>query len=122
MSDALSAQYLDSVQEQPMSLDEYIAAFKRRRKPIMYTAFAIFVIALLAALLWPPTYKASATILIEEQEIPDDMVRSTITSYANQQIEVIRQRVLTLSNIMEMVRKFNVVRRGWSWRERRRRR
>ena len=95
-----------------MSLDEYIAAFKRRRKPIMYTAFAIFVIALLAALLWPPTYKASATILIEEQEIPDDMVRSTITSYANQQIEVIRQRVLTLSNIMEMVRKFNLYDEG----------
>lgn len=112
MSDALSAQYLEGTPEQGVSLDEYIAGFKRRRKPIMYTALAIFVIALLAALLWPPTYKASATILIEEQEIPDDMVRSTITSYANQQIEVIRQRVLTLTNIMEMVRKFQLYDEG----------
>ena len=108
MSETQSVHYAEATPEQGLSLGEYIAGFKRRRKPMAYTALAVFSVALLAALLWPPTYRAAATILIEEQEIPDDMVRSTITSYANQQIEVIRQRVLTLKNIMDMVTKFEL--------------
>ncbi len=90
------------------NLGEYIAVLRRRKKPIILVAGAVLFLAVLVALLWPPTYKTSATILIEEQEIPQDMVRSTITSYANQQIEVIRARVLTLQNIMQIVEKFGL--------------
>jgi protein tyrosine kinase modulator len=108
MSDAFSIQSPDDPMEPTVSLAEYASGFKRRIKPIMYTAGAVFFLVLLAALFWPPTFKASATILIEEQEIPDDMVRTTITSLANQQIEVIRQRVLTLANIMGMIEKFKL--------------
>jgi protein tyrosine kinase modulator len=108
MSDALSIQPPDDLVEPTVSLAEYVSGFKRRRNPIIYTAAVVIFLALLTALFWPPTYKASATILIEEQEIPDDMVRTTITSFANQQIEVIRQRVLTLKNIMGMVENFEL--------------
>jgi succinoglycan biosynthesis transport protein ExoP len=94
--------------EQTESLGDYLAGFKRRRKPIFITAAAVLLIAVLAALFWPPTYSSSATILIEEQEIPQDMVRSTVTSYATQQIEVIRQRALTLKNIMGLVEQYEL--------------
>ncbi len=90
---------------QAMSLQDYFAGVKRRRKPILWTAGGILFITVLLAVLWPPSYTASATILIEEQEIPQDMIRSTVTSYAFQQIETIRARVLTLENIMQVVRK-----------------
>jgi succinoglycan biosynthesis transport protein ExoP len=108
MSDILSTQYSEDLPEQSASIADLMAGFKRRRKPIMYTGVAVFMLALLTALFWPPTYRASATILIEEQEVPEDLVRSTVTSYADQQIEVIRQRVLTLQNIMDMVEKFEL--------------
>ncbi|MFV8816182.1 GumC family protein [Haliea sp. E17] len=90
---------------QTMGIQDYIAGFRRRRKSILLTFGCLFVVVLLTALLWPASYKTSATILIEEQEIPEDMVRSTVTSFATQQIEVIRARVLTLENIMQLVRK-----------------
>lgn len=95
-------------QAQNKSVGEYLAIAKRRRKTIGVTAIVVFIIALLIAFLWPATYRSSATILIEEQEIPMDMVRSTITSFANQQIHVIKQRTMTISNIMEMVKKFEL--------------
>jgi succinoglycan biosynthesis transport protein ExoP len=88
------------------------AGLKRRRKPIFVTGGVVFLIAILAALFWPPTYSSIATILIEEQEIPEDMVRSTITSFATQQIEIIRQRALTQKNIMGMVEKFGLYDEG----------
>ncbi|MDX9875893.1 MAG: hypothetical protein RBS88_13365, partial [Spongiibacteraceae bacterium] len=41
--------------------------------------------------------------------IPQDLVRSTITSYANPQIKVITQRIMTLSNLMTLVEKYELL-------------
>jgi len=60
------------------------------------------------ALLWPPTYRATATILIEQQEIPQDLVRSTIASYADQRVQVISQRVMTSQNLMKIVERYDL--------------
>lgn len=98
--------------EQTESLGDFLAGFKRRRKPMLIVASVVLLITVLATLFWPPTYSSSATILIEEQEIPQDMVRSTITSYATQQIEVIRQRALTLKNIMGLVEQYELYDEG----------
>jgi len=61
-----------------------------------------------ATLLWPPTYRATATILIEQQEIPQDLVRSTISSYADQRVQVISQRVMTSQNLMHIVEQYDL--------------
>lgn len=95
-------------EEDSKSLADYLSVVKRRKKPMQITAGIVFVLALLAALFWPPTYRATATILIEEQEIPQDLVRSTITGFANQQIKVISQRVLTLSTILDISQKYGL--------------
>jgi uncharacterized protein involved in exopolysaccharide biosynthesis len=95
-------------EEQTKSLAEYLQVFKRRKRPMQIVAAIAVSIAVLAALLWPPTYRSSATILIEEQEIPQELVRSTITGFANQQIKVISQRTLTLANIMDIVQKYSL--------------
>jgi uncharacterized protein involved in exopolysaccharide biosynthesis len=97
---------------QTRSLGEYLVMAQRRKKSMLITAGLVLLLSVLAALFWPSTYRSTATILIEEQEIPQDMVRSTITSYANQQIQIITQRVMTLDNIMAMVEKFEVYDKG----------
>lgn len=95
-------------EEQTKSIADYLQILKRRKRPIQLAAAITLGIAILAALFWPPTYRSSATILIEEQEIPQELVRSTITGFANQQIKVISQRILTLTNIMEIVQKYQL--------------
>ncbi len=95
-------------EEQTKSLSEYLQILKRRKKPMQIVAAITLGVMVLAALLWPPTYRSSATILIEEQEIPQELVRSTITGFANQQIKVISQRIFTLSNIMDIVQKYSL--------------
>jgi succinoglycan biosynthesis transport protein ExoP len=91
-----------------MSLNDYIAAFHRRRKLIFLTGLALLTVSLTLAFLWPPTYKSTATILIEEQEIPSDLVRSTITSYADQRIETIKQQVMSRTTLWKVVEQFNL--------------
>lgn len=96
------------LEEESKSPADYVKIFKRRKKQVFVPAAVIFALALLAALFWPPTYKSSATILIEQQQIPKDLVASTVTSYAAQQIEVIKARIMTIKNIMELVSKYEL--------------
>ena len=93
------------MEEQTKDLRDYIDAFRRRRTLVLVIFTVLFIITLLAAFLWPPTYRSTATILIEEQAIPTDLVRSTITTYAWQRIQTISQRVMTRANLLEIVDK-----------------
>ena len=67
--------------EPVQSLQTYVAMFHRRRTLIVLAGGVLLSLSLAAAFLWPATYKSMATILIEEQEIPSELVHSTITSY-----------------------------------------
>ncbi|MEE9343443.1 MAG: Wzz/FepE/Etk N-terminal domain-containing protein [Gammaproteobacteria bacterium] len=95
-------------EEQTLDFADYLSAFKRRRGTILAIASAIFLIGLLAALFWPPTYRSSATILIKEQEIPPELVTSTVTSFASQRIQTISQYVMARKNLLEIIDKYNL--------------
>lgn len=101
-------EYIEEHYDSQKSLSEYLEAFVYRRG----WATAIFTLGiictLLTALLIPPTYQSSSLILIEQQEIPQDLVRSTITSYADQRIQVISHRVLTSDNMLGIIKKYNL--------------
>ena len=95
-------------EENTKDLHDYLVAIKKRKTGILAIAASIFVIAALIAFLLPSKYKSSATILIEQQEIPQELVMSTVTSYANERIQVIQARVMSRANLMGIVEKFNL--------------
>lgn len=95
-------------EERTKDLSDYLYAIRRRRTPILIIAATLFVISALVAFLLPPVYRSTATILIEEQEIPQEMIRSTITTYAWQRIQTISQRVMTRANLLEIVNKYDL--------------
>jgi len=86
-----------------------VAGLLNRRRVLMTWVFAlIFSFGLLVTLLLPSVYRSTATILIEQQEIPEELVRSTVTSFADQRIEMISQRVMTTTNLWEIIEKFDL--------------
>lgn len=82
---------------------DYLAAFRRYRSVFTGIFLGLLLLSLVVALLWPAVYRSSATILIEEQEIPPELVRSTITSFAAQRLQTINQRVMTRSNLLSII-------------------
>jgi succinoglycan biosynthesis transport protein ExoP len=94
--------------EKPLDLDNLKAIFLRRRVLFVRWALPAMLLTFLVALALPPTYRSTASILIEQQEIPQDLVRSTITSYADQRIQVITQRVMTSTNLLQIIDKFDL--------------
>ena len=81
------------MEEQTKDLKDYFSILRRRKKQILTTVGVLLLASVLVAFLLPPVYRSTATILIEEQEIPPELVRSTITSYADQRLQVISQQV-----------------------------
>ncbi len=91
-----------------IDLRDIQAKLQRRKKPALIIGSTVAAIGLLLALFLPPTYSSWSTILIEQQEIPQDMVRSTVTSYADQRIQSITQRTMTYSNLTTIIKKFDL--------------
>jgi polysaccharide biosynthesis transport protein len=89
-------------------LRERLVAYWRRRKTFLIATGASILVTILLALLLPATYRSSATILIEQQEIPQELVRSVITSFADQRVQVISQRVMTTQNLLTLIDRYNL--------------
>jgi uncharacterized protein involved in exopolysaccharide biosynthesis len=96
------------MQDQGLTLQELFGIARRRAWRIALVAGLVLAVGLPAALLWPAVYRSTATILVEEQEIPREFVRSTVTSYADERIQVISQQVMTRSTLMQIVEKYDL--------------
>ena len=90
------------------SFAEYLQAFNRRKLQLALVVIGFAILSAIITLIIPAIYKSSAIILIEQQEIPQDLVRTTVTSYADQRIQVISQRVMTTSNMKAILDKYNL--------------
>lgn len=81
----------------------------RRRWWIVALCFAVFApLAAGVALILPPVYSASARIIVESQQIPDELARATVTASANERVELIRQLLTTRQNLVTVIEKNNL--------------
>ena len=94
--------------EQTRELQDYLTAIRKRKTGILVIAITVMVISAAIAYLMPPKYQSSATILIEQQEIPSELVMSTVTSYAAERIQSIEARVMSRTNLLAIVDKYNL--------------
>src|SRR5512147_1596534 len=86
-------------------LSDYLAILRRRKKQILRTAVIVFLVSAILAFVIPPVYRSTATILIEQQEVPRELAQSTVTGYANQRLQIIQKRVLTDENLLKIAKK-----------------
>ena len=90
------------------TLGDVIAIVRRRKNYLIWPAVGVFVVAAIVAFAWPPTYRTTSTILIEEQEIPREYVMTTVSSYAEQRLQTINQRIMSTTRLTEIINRFNL--------------
>jgi len=96
--------------ENDITLIDVVSTIRRRHRVLLTVALGIFSVGLVIAITLPSIYESSAIILIEKQEIPSDLVRSTVTSFADQRIQVIGQRVMSSRNLGSIIDKYDLYR------------
>jgi len=94
--------------EEEGGLGDLIDALKRRKKLALITAAVVFVVGTVAIFAWPTYYMSTATILLEEPEVPEALVQTTVTTFAAEQVQYINQRVMTRTNLANIIEKFNL--------------
>jgi len=101
-----------NTQVQAKNLDadfsQYLDALRRHWSQGLLVFMLILFFASGLAVWLPAVYESEAIILIEQQEIPSEYVRSTVTSYADQRIQVISQRVMTTQNLGQIIEKYGL--------------
>jgi succinoglycan biosynthesis transport protein ExoP len=94
--------------ESGRGLQKALDALRRRRWP-MLVVFLVVVTAFGSTVTFlPDVYQATATVLIERQQIPDELVRSTVTSALEVRLQTISQEILSRTRLQELVQRLGL--------------
>ncbi len=89
-------------------LDEILSAVKRRLWLMILCIMVITPIGLITAVSLQSKYSSTAKILIEGQQIPNSLVRSTVEVSAAERMELLKQRLLTRQNLLDLADRLNL--------------
>jgi len=96
------------MEENVLTPTDYWKILKRRKWFLLFPFFFVVIVSGAVALLLPPVFQSTATILIEQREIPEEYVASSMTTYAEQRIQSIRHRVLTTTRLVALIEQFDL--------------
>src|SRR3954470_5366233 len=91
-----------------LSLRDYVLILRRRKWSLLVPVAIILTLATAAALLWPPTFRSEATILIEDAEIPEQLVGTLVNDYVEKRLESIDRRVMTTDSLLGIVQRYGL--------------
>ncbi|OPY90133.1 MAG: cryptic autophosphorylating protein tyrosine kinase Etk [Syntrophus sp. PtaU1.Bin208] len=81
---------------------------RKRGKTFLITFLALLPLAVITAFALPPVYVAKSTILIEAQQIPQEYVRTSVTSYVEERLSTISQQIMSRAKLLEIINQFNL--------------
>ena len=87
----------------PRQVREYVGLLLSRVWTIGMVTLAITLIAIVAIAYLPDQYRATTTILVDPQQIPDRYVASTVTSDPAERLTTITQQVLSSSRLGQII-------------------
>jgi polysaccharide chain length determinant protein (PEP-CTERM system associated) len=96
------------MEEDVKSLKEYLQIIRRRKYLIVGSMLLLLISSVIIAFALPPVYRSEATILIEQQHIPSELVKSTVISFADERIKQIQQKLMTIDNINKIIDKYDL--------------
>jgi succinoglycan biosynthesis transport protein ExoP len=99
-----------------VGIGDYLGALRRRYIYLITILPAVLFICVVAAFGIPPLYQSTATIMLELSSVPKDIIETTVISYADQQIEIVSSRVMTVQSLLKIVHDIDPYpnRKDWS--------
>src|SRR5688500_1830566 len=83
---------------------DYALEVWHRRKYVAIVAFVVALVAVVAvALALPNLYRASATVLVERQQVSEAFVRPSVTAELETRIQTIHQQVMSRARLSDVI-------------------
>ena len=84
--------------EQDVTIRDYVRVFRRHIKAFSFIAAPVLTAGVAITFGLPAIYESVGTILVEQQVVPTDLVKSTVTSNPTERIRIITESVLKPDN------------------------
>lgn len=91
---------------------DYVAILKRRRVLIVSCLVIFPVLAAVSTIFIPAKYLSQTLVLIEEQKVPDDLVKPVISSDLDSRLSSMKEQILSRSRIQPVIEKYNLYSTG----------
>ena len=93
------------------SANEMAVAVWQRRKWLAAVAFcAVVVVAVSVTLALPEWYKATASVLVERQQVSEAFVRTSVTAELETRIQTIHQQVMSRARLTDVINRLDLYR------------
>lgn len=91
-----------------VSISHLIMVVKQHAHPVFLSSLLLSVCGIAGVSLLPNVYRATTTILVDPQKIPEKYVTSTVTTDPNARMNTLTQQVLSASRLQEIIDKDNL--------------
>lgn len=98
-----------------MDLRFYFSRFFRQVHWFLLVTILFAGAGFVAARVLPTVYVASALMVVESEQIPDALARSTVQTQASEQLQIIEQRILARDKLLDVANRlgvYDVIRAG----------
>jgi succinoglycan biosynthesis transport protein ExoP len=90
------------------SLRKVLGMLRRRKWPMILVFLGVMTAVASTVTFLPDVYRSTATVIIERQQIPDELVRSTVTSGLEVRLQTITQEILSRTRLEDLIQKFGL--------------
>lgn len=87
----------------PQQVSEYLALLRNHAWRIALVTVALTLVAIIAIAFLPDQYRATTTILVDPQQIPERYVTATVNSDPGERLNTISQQVLSSSRLGDII-------------------
>lgn len=87
----------------------YTSIFLRRLPYFLIVVTVVSAVSVIIAMTLPPTYVSQMRLIVESPRIPGNLASSTVTTPAQEQLQIVEQRLLTRPVLLDISQKFNVL-------------
>ncbi len=95
---------------QQMRIDDYWLVLKRRKWWLILPGVFVGLLAAGVGLLLPNQYRSETTILVEEQQVPKDFVKPTVTIDLQDRLQSMTQETLSRTRLETIISRFGLFR------------
>lgn len=87
----------------------YTSIFLRRLPYFLIVATVISAVSIIISQTLPPTYVSQTRLIVESPRIPDNLASSTVTTPAQEQLQIVEQRLLTRPVLLNISRQYEIL-------------
>ena len=96
------------MEQQYSSLADYAEAVMRRATVAVFSFITVLVLGVYFAYSLPAAYRSTGLISIEKQNVSSDLVQATGATYADEQIDLVWQRVMYSDSLGDIINRYGL--------------